>query len=536
MLTVGGIVFSAIKEVVNLSIYLGTLSYWAISIQKRIIDKNIRHIIINVVGFAFLWLLTRTVKYYVFPGDSSLSNFCWYLYYLFQMGIVVSAFDISLFIGQKSDYKIEWKYRLILIPSFILVGLVLTNDYHELAFGVKPGTTHPGHGPVYFITVAWMLALALSTIFRIWNQYKETKNLGQIVYPIAVLAIGLTYLVLYAAGIHPFDKMEFTVYTILMIVCLFESLIQTCLIPSNSNFEWCLSHSTLKVQLLNNEYDTEISSEGSHKVDRKLAYELREHSPILVDNNTEIFFSPMRGGYTVWERDITDEQDLLRELGQISEEIETASEVLRANIRIEGKKHELAERNRLYDLIVAGTEYKVSELEHLVNSLSDIEDETFRQRINDINIRAVYIKRKSNMILVEEMKSVDLGKELKLCFKESFDNLKNAGIEADFLFREIPVIRIDRALLLYDLLESFIENGLHDICELTCIVTDSHTVTSITLNGKRKSGDVDENSLILSFAKWQELINENYGGMLLTETDGENYSVMATIPKGGQLL
>lgn len=526
-----------IRTLVNCAVYDGILAYWAVSIQRRIVDRKIRHLLLNVAGFCFLWILFRTIKYDLIPKDMpDLINFFWYLYYFSQIGIAVTILKVSLYINREKEKRSVLSIRIVQTVSMILLALVLTNNYHELAFGVKENTTHAGHGPVYFVVVVWILLLTVASFVHMGLAYSGTKLSNKLVLPIGIVLVAILNLVLYFLGIKPFVRMDFTVFTIAFIVCVLESLIQINMIPSNSDFNWCLQNSSIKLQLWDRNYSERLSSPNIHTIDEEFLKRMIEQSPQMPDDNTEMFASPIRGGYAVWERDISREQELIDELTAVGGEIEAASMVLRDNIRVEGKKHELEQRNRLYDLIAAKTEYKITELQQLIRKLRVSSDEDFKELIKEINIRAVYIKRKSNMILLDQMKSYDLGKELKLCFGETFTNLRKSGIEADYLFREVPKLTIDIALILFDLLESFVENRLSVLSEITSIVTDSKDRITITLNGCLKDAIADEKVLSDSFGKWREIIDDNYGGSIFTETDNSSYSVMVVIPKGGQYL
>lgn len=522
-------------RIANLSVYFGLLSFWGVSIQRRITNSKLRHYLINILIFMYIWFLIRAVDLYAFPEDYyGYVNYCQYGYYICKMGILMTFLFLSLYIGKDENYKAPALSRLSLIPAIILIILAMTNRSHGFVYGIVEGTSRIYYKTGYFFIFLWIILVTIAALFHIWFAYSDSKNRRKIKWPSLIILLLIIYQYLYYSNSFIASQVDYTIAYITAIIAVAESFIQTGLIPSNSDFEWCLKHSVLKAQLIDYDLNVCKHSEGAFLVNTSLFNRMRGQLPILASEDREMFIADIPGGYVAWERDITEENDILEELDSIGEELRLASDTLRENIRVERKRHELAERNRLYDLIISKTDFKIEELKLLLTRLSSAQGDEFRELLCYVNMIGVYIKRKSNLILVEEMKTGDIGRELKLCFKETFDNLCHGGIKADFLFREIPSIGIDVALIIYDLLETFIERKLNDISEIISIVTDNRQATSMTLNGRLILGVADENALRATFEKWQELLADNYGGEMLFETDEKDFCIMVTIPKGGE--
>ena len=519
----------------EISVFILLLSFWGISIQRRITVSNIRHDLLNALGFMFIWFFSRCLKFHAYSEYSLMWCICWYGYYLCEVGIVLHAYFISLYIGRHHRTNIALRRGAAVVTAAVLMVLIYTNNIHEWALRVKPLSTAPEHGPVYYMTVIYILVLTFFSLLNIYKAYDERKIRRKMFWPLFVLFLGIVYLVFYYTDIPFFKTFEFTITTIALTVVVFESLIQTGLIPSNSEYEWCLENSSLKVQIADTDINVHLKSKNVHKLDKELFAHLKSHNPVKADDDTEMFIADIPGGYVTWERDISEENEILDALNDTREGIEAANKVLRDNIRAEGMKYELSERNRLYDLIINRIDYKIDELREGLEKLKSADKTDAMRLIGDINVKGVYIKRKSNLILVEEMKTGDLGRELKLCFKETFDNLKKCGLKADFMCREIPVIGIDIALIVYDLLETFIERRTDETQGIIAIVADSGKELTLTVNMTFLRTPVDISVFEAAFDKWNELVSDNYGGSLTVEADGMERSIFVTLKKGGAL-
>ena len=140
-----------------------------------------------------------------------------------------------------------------------------------------------------------------------------------------------------------------------------------------------------------------------------------------------------------------------------------------------------------------------------------------------IDLCGVYVKRKSNLIILSEQTLVDFAGELKLCFKESFDNLSDAGVEAEFYFNNISGVDFSVADETYACLEEVIERTLNNLQNITAIVAGGNGDIRLTIDLK---------------------LNGPYGELLLGgindiyrnadyEIDDNNVTVSFDIKKGG---
>ena len=118
------------RHLIHISLILG----WEISIYRRILQHSVRSYLLAAGGFLAFWLYIRTLKWMFFPALCWQSRYLWYGYYLPL--ILVPLFGVFLvqYLGKKEFFELSWKTKLLYAPAFFLIGLVFTNDFHQLVF------------------------------------------------------------------------------------------------------------------------------------------------------------------------------------------------------------------------------------------------------------------------------------------------------------------------------------------------------------------------------------------------------------------
>ena len=85
-----------------------------------------------------LLILLRGVKYSAFSGVGVLARHTWYAYYIPMLLCPLLLFGVSLLVSAKDDTRIPKLWYGALALTLVLIGLVLTNDLHQLVFRFRP--------------------------------------------------------------------------------------------------------------------------------------------------------------------------------------------------------------------------------------------------------------------------------------------------------------------------------------------------------------------------------------------------------------
>lgn len=141
-------------------IYIGTFAAWGLSVSKRIIHKQVKKTLTAVSVLAIMWIALREVKFR-FITSAFIIRLLWYSYYIPHLIIPVLAIIVSLYIGKNESYRLKKSSALLYIPSLTLIALIMTNDYHQLAFRFPESSAvwterDYAYGPVFYITAAWI--------------------------------------------------------------------------------------------------------------------------------------------------------------------------------------------------------------------------------------------------------------------------------------------------------------------------------------------------------------------------------------------
>ena len=452
-----------VSHVVVLMIYLGILVFWGISVYDRIVNKRIRHHLIALVALMMFWMLMRTLRHTVFLFVYPVGMWCWYAYYVSMVLIPQLCLFAVKHIGKPEDYKLPKKWYLMYIPSITLIIGILTNDLHGWAFyfhkGYEAGWSDYQRSVLYYVATAWIF---VCIAFMIWELIKKCRipETHKIVWlPIASLGVGVIYSVLYALDSDIFSFIEMTAALCFTVVAIWESSIKSGLVQSNTNYDDLLKYSGLGVTVVDKDYAVHYHSDDalSHTTEQMRK---AEKSPVMLNDGIRLSASKIRGGYTFWQEDLSELTDVLDELKELRKELEGSNDVSMQNYRIKKKIQVLAEKNRLHDELHKETAHQINLLNDWLSKLSKTEDKTEkRELLRRIVVVGAYIKRRYNLVLVNEQDREIKKEELSLSLKEMMNNLELSGITCASVVQFEKDVPSDVAMRLFDFYEFVVESS-----------------------------------------------------------------------------
>ncbi len=470
--------------IVVYAIYIGLIIYWGINVFKRIMNKLIRRYLLVSAFMLILLVILRTLKLYV-ARDALTIRLLLYSYYIPMLVIEYCYFMIAETIHERVRRTAKARGMMVFVPTLFLLILALTNEFHMLIYTIDPvtGKTVPTFG--YATIILWMgMVTLISTLILPRNSEKGTFD-RRFLAPTLVYTISGIYflLLLYKQLTGKRIFIEFIAAFTLYIIGYFESLIQTGIIPSNMDYGWCFRHSSIKAQIADKDGHVVYKSFRARNLTDKETNELLENSKAAADEYIELTATAIRGGYIFTEHNYKDMATLFRKLTDTQASIKDATESLQEAIRAEKESRRIAERNRLYGLTFTETSKDFDRLDRIIEEIRNLNDsDDFFYPVLKLDICGVYIKRKSNMILQHEGGLKDFSGELKLSFKETFDNLKDGGIKASFYLAKISLLTYEEALLIYKCLEMALEKIIEYTVGLTAILSHDADNNTIILN------------------------------------------------------
>lgn len=428
-------------------IYFGLFIAWGISIKRRIIQKQTLMFFLGIVALIIFWFMVRTIKFIYIERDTNIERWFWYAFYIPIILIPLMSLFIALSLGKLEDYKLPKRTGLFYIPIIVLIGFVLTNDFHQMVFMFPEvglwTEKNFNYGVVYWIIFIWVAGAILASLVITIIKSRVPRSKKILWLPLIPYSVGFIYAVLYVME-FPFLRViagDMTAIFCLLIIAILESLIQSGLIRSNIHYEEIFYNSDIKAQILNKDY--------------QICYETG-FIPAKVDDNIRISTIPISGGNVVWQEDISEMNGLIKKLEEVNQRLSEENNLLLAELELRERKIKIDEKIRIYDKLTKEVEPQLQLLNNLLPE--DMGDINFLQeRLVQICVIGTYIKRRSNLFILKEDNSLFSAKELEYCLRESIEAMSMGEIDCSLNTNCKGNIEAKNAVLAYDLFEKIIE-------------------------------------------------------------------------------
>ena len=232
-------------------IYIGLAMAWGFSISSRILHCDDRRWLLPGCAMTVLWLFLRTVKYRFFSGDT-VTRHLWYLYYVPQILAPLFSLFAALQLGRREGAAFSRRWYLLFIPAALLIGGILSNDLHQMAFRSVPGAAtlqaDYTHGWMYYLAMTWIVGLLLATGIIVYRKCRISESRRYAWVPLCAFLSGIVLCALSFANTYTFHKMPECFC--LTYAAFWESCLQVGLIPTNGYYRYFFSESTVAAQIV----------------------------------------------------------------------------------------------------------------------------------------------------------------------------------------------------------------------------------------------------------------------------------------------
>ena len=478
-LNVSDVFVKTILTILRSVIHIALVSLWCSSVYYRVVNKQVRNLLLVVGALMLFWILSKTIKIEFFPNVTDVAiRYMWYGYYIPMILIPLIGIFITMYIGKPYNYKKpSWTY-LFYIPALILLVGIFTNDLHNWAFtfpnGIENFNDDYSYGVLFWITATWFSGLGILFVVLLIRKSKLPGSKKMQKVPLYIICVAIVFWILYATEVIDADL---TIIDCLIIIALLESAMQTGLIPINTNYREIFESTTIPVAIIDNGYATKYRSGGATSFSKEdmLATALGAVSM----GNKILSSSPIRGGRVVWQDDVEELNRQRLELDEIHESLAEEGTLIQAENEIKEKQAQADEKSLLYDKVAREVSTQLTKVLGLL-SIAENEKAT-KKNLAQIAIIGTYIKRRGNLILLNNENELVSSSELASAFRESSDNLKLLGISSAFdviVDGEIPLCD---ALKAYDLYEEIIEALLEDLSAVFVRLKVLHGGVKLTL-------------------------------------------------------
>lgn len=449
-------------------IYIVMFLLWGVSVRRRLIQPQVRRYLTAVSLLMVFWMTVRTIRH-LFTEDPWVLRSLWYMYYLPMLFIPLLALFVALSLGKPESFILPKPTRLLYLPAGALLLLVLTNDLHQLVFDF-PDTAliwanDYSYGAGYLLVVGWELMCALTALITMIIKCRVPGSRRVMVLPFVPILLALIYGELYIFHhrlIEPFAA-DMTPVFCLLFASAFECCIKCGLIQTNTGYEKLFEIGTIGARITDEDYNTRYASANAAELSREIMKEAEKGS-VSLDKDTLLKSSPVRGGHVLWQEDISDITALLETLEENRKNIEESNSIEEENYRTKLKINTVREKNRLYDRLQEQTAGQIELIDGLLNRYEEEKDpEASRKLLARTGLIGTYIKRRGNLIFIEEKSEITDTSELAACLEESFAGLKIMDVDCALDIPEGEMIAVGDAVRVYDLFERAIETAVDDL-------------------------------------------------------------------------
>lgn len=507
-------------------IFSGLIIGWGVSVAYRIVQKNIRICLVISAALMLLWMALRAIKYNSPADINTYGRYLWYSYYISMVFLPLMMFFAMLNIGKPENTN-NRKYLLI-IPAAVLVLLVMTNDFHQLAFVFEPDfhnwNKQYSYGPVYYVIVVWIFILVLSSIVLSINRCRISATRKKLWIPIVIIFVAIIY-TLWNNLNHGYSGLR--IYNVPEVFCfasiaLWESLIQIGLVPSNTGYGDFFNASNLNTLIFDNEGNVKYRSKNATNVSKDVV--LQNGNSVVIDENIILKKHNIKGGKAVWTEDISAINRINRELSEVKEQISEYNVILKSEAELKKRRAAVTEQNKLYDSI---TEFIRPQLCDLENILKNIENNRGDISVNYAGacVVNVYIKRISNLLIMAKSRKMLNAFELENSIRELTEYISVYGISCSFFSNVSGEISAEKTIALFKFIGIFIRHIMNCTDALLFNLKVNERFIDLKINCDSKNEMKIPDDLLDDIIK--------LGGNVTTEYDADTLFVFVRMQSGG---
>jgi len=399
---------------------------WCVSIRRRILNTGIRKMLLTVGGLLLLWQLVRIIKFDYVIVTEPIGRYCWYSYYIAMILVPLIGVFVVDHIGKPEGYRSPVWMRYLFIPALFLLGVVFTNDLHQLVFtfpnGFEAYNSGYGYGFMYIPVMAWFFVLALFFVIGLLVKSRVPGSKRFQTMPLLIAIFGIGFWIIYSLGYIEYDL---TAIDSLIIIMLLEGAIQSGLIPSNMNYVGLFRRSTIAAQIVDGRQLVHYASANASPLDSAVMEQAKQQPIDLGD--TILHAQSIHGGHIFWQDDIKAINDLAEHLRDANDTLGERYDLMKAEVELKERRLQAEEKSRLYDHIAQEIAPQLNKVDALLQQSREY-PERANSLLSQVCVISAYVKRRANLILLGEEKTSISARELESCLRESLDNLRLCGV------------------------------------------------------------------------------------------------------------
>ena len=443
-------------------------SIWGVLVYLRCLDYVLRRRLVAVATICALWMIEVILKYKSFTPFYA--TILWYLYYV-PMTLVPLLYQLcGLRLAGLEQHRAGRRYRTVLwVVAILLIGFVLTNDFHRQVFHFDRSSdtwsNDYTYGWGYFAVLIWtafnfvafFILVGRSASFRI-QRFSGTAAL--------VLLGGAFFAISYALRVPWAWKLNFSlVYCVLCVVTM-EICLDCGVIPSYHDIAGIFDTLPLDLKVLTRDlqevYATPVSKPIPAGVREELrAQELGHSHAFAVVSNPDVMYRsfPLLGGSALLAQDVSEVNELNRELAHRRMELQRQNELLTADYDLKAHLADQEAEALLVKDVDQALARALGEMYGLLSSLPPLTDEASSHEryrmLQCAKMFVAYCKRKGSLTLAQHGESGFDRDRIQLIANEMASDLRTIDVDCASIIAIRRPMHASAVSALYDCVYDF---------------------------------------------------------------------------------
>ena len=443
-------------------------SIWGVLAYLRCLDYILRRRLVAIAAICALWMIEVIFKYKSYTPFYA--TVLWYLYYV-PMTLIPLLYQLcGLRLAGLEQRRAGRRYRAALwVAAVLLIGFVLTNDFHQQVFHFdrSSGTWSNdytygwGYGAVLVWTaynfVAYFVLVGRSSSFRI-QRFSGTAAL--------VLLGGAFFAISYALRVPWAWRLNFSlVYCVLCVVTL-EICLDCGVIPSYHDIAGIFDTLPLDLKVmtrgLQEVYATPVSKPVPVGVHEELRNQEHGHAhAFTVASDPDVMYRafPLAGGSALLAQDVSELNELNRELAHRRMELQRQNELLAADYNLKTHLADQEAEALLVQDVDQALARALDEMYGLLGSLPPLTDEASSHEryrmLQCAKMLVAYCKRKGSLTLAQHGESGFDRDRIQLIANEMASDLRTIDVDCASIIAIRRPMHASAVSALYDCVYDF---------------------------------------------------------------------------------
>lgn len=443
-------------------------SIWGVLAYLRCLDFVLRRRVVAIAAICTLWMIEVILKYKSFTPIYA--TILWYLYYV-PMTLIPLLYQLcGLRLAGLEQHRVGHRYRTALwIAAILLIGFVLTNDFHRQVFHFDRSSGTWSNDYTYgwgyaavlvwtaFNFVAYFVLVGRSSSFRI-QRFTFTAAL--------VLLGGAFFAISYALRVPWAWRLNFSLVYCVLCVGAMEICLDCGVIPSYHGIAGIFDTLPLDLKVLTRDLQEVYATPASQPIPVGVREELRaqEHGhahAFTVPSAPDVMYRAfsLLGGSALLAQDVSELNGLNRELAHRRMDLQRQNELLVADYDLKTHLADQEAETLLVQDVDKALARALDEMYGVLSSLPPLADEaSSRERFRMLQcakMLVAYCKRKGSLTLAQHGESGFDRDRIQLIANELASDLRTIDVDCASIIAIRRPMHASTVSALYDCVYDF---------------------------------------------------------------------------------